>query len=195
MALLMSDKSYLTNLKKFGAGEPTKAHIKSIEAEMYSGPDRGAAVILAALAEKSLEHLLRMALRPQGTNELFDFNRPLGAFSAKIQMAYALKLIGPIVKSDLNIIRAIRNQFAHSRLPIRFTTLEVKDACKHLQLPDLPGVLLNFRMLNTVSEARLRQASDKNHPRTRYFTACNEITQRIYFVRTDDKNSPLNQLP
>ena len=147
------------------------------------------------MVERSLGHLLRNNMRAQGVKEIFEFNGPLGTFSAKSQVAYAFRLIGPKVRSDLNIIRHVRNQFTHSRRPIRFTTNEVRDACKHLQLPDEQGVHLNFRMLNTVSAARLRQASDKSQPRTRYFTSCNEIAQRIYFVRTGNVDAALNQLP
>jgi len=191
----LSDPTYLKNLKAFGRGEPTEADICSLESEMYSGPDRGAAVVLGSMVERSLGQLLRNNMRTQGVNELFEYNGPMGSFSAMTQVAYAFKLIGPKVRSDLNIVRHIRNQFAHSRRPIRFTTVEVREACKHLQLPDEPGVHLNFRMLNSVSAARLRQASDKSHPRTRYFTSCNEIAQRIYFVRTGDPSAALNQLP
>lgn len=162
---------------------------------MYSGPDRGAAVVLASMVERSLGHLLRTRMRSQGVEEMFGFNGPLGSFSAMIQVAYGFKLVGPKTRSDLNIIRNIRNQFAHSRRPIRFTTAEVREACKFLRLPDEEGVLLNFRMLNGVSAARLRQASDRTHPRTRYFTSCNEIAQRIYFIRTGNAEAPLNQLP
>jgi hypothetical protein len=28
-----------------------------------------------------------------------------------------------------------------------------------------------------------------------YITACNEVAQRIYFIRTGSKDDPLNQLP
>lgn len=162
---------------------------------MYSGPDRGAALVLASIVEKSVEKLLRNSMRTNGVNQLFKYGGPVGDFASKINMAYGFNLIGPKSRSDLTIIRCIRNQFAHSRLPIRFTTPVVKEACAQLQLPDEVGVTLSFRMLENVPEKRLRAASNKNHPRTRFFTACNEIAQRVYYLRTENRDDPLNQLP
>lgn len=191
----MSGPAYLKNLRDYGGGDPSPSDIKTLEAEMYSGPDRAAAVVLSSLAERSLGHLLKLKMRKDGIGDLFNPDGMLGTFGAKIQIAYALKLIGPITRHDLNIIRTLRNQFAHSRKPIKFSTGVVKIACSHLMLPDQPGVFLNFSMLNKTSRRRLKAASDKKHPRTRFFTACNEIAQRIYFVRTGDPDDPLNQLP
>lgn len=191
----MSEPTHIRNLKKYGSGDPTQQNIRAVEAEMYSGPDRGAALVLGALAERALEKLLRRGMRDSGVNELFDFGAPIGTFYAKIQVAFAFRLLGQTTRHDLNLIRHVRNQFAHSRQPIRFTTPEVRAVCDQFRLPDLPGVHLSFRMLNAVSHRRLRAASDSTHPRTRYFTACNEIAQRIYFIRTGDEADPLNQLP
>lgn len=191
----MSDPGYLRNLRKFGAGEPTKENITALERELYSGPDRAAAVVLASLVERSLGHLLRLSMREEGIGDIFDSDGLLGSFGAKIQICYALKLIGPTTRHDLTIIRVLRNQFAHSRKPIRFSTDVVKTACQHLSIPDLPGVTLSFSMVDKTPRRRLKAAIDKDHPRTRFFTACNEIARRIYFVRTGDKNDPINQLP
>jgi len=191
----MSDPTYLKDLKKWGAEDPTVDDLEALESELYAGSDRGAAVIFSSVVEKSLGKLLRDAMRPDGIGNLFEFDGTLGTFGAKIQFAYALQLIGPITRHDLTIIRSLRNQFAHSRRPIEFETPVVAAACKHLSLPDQLGVFLSYRMLQAVPEDRLLAASDKNHPRTRFFTAGNEIAQRIYFIRTGDKNDPLNQLP
>lgn len=190
----MSDPTYLKDVKKFGSEEPTPKDLKKLEAELYSGPDRAAAVVLASLVERSIGRLLQMNMR-NGSKDLLEPERPIGTFAAKIQIAYAFNLIGPITRHDLTIIRTLRNQFAHSRRPIRFSTPVVKIACGHLQLPDQPGVFISFRMLNSVPHRRLKAAADRSHPRTRFFTACNEIAQRIYRYRTDDRDDPLNQLP
>jgi hypothetical protein len=166
-----------------------------MERELYAGPDRAAGVVLASMVERSLGHLLRLRMRPEGIGDLFDHEGLLGTFGAKAQMCYALQLIGPKTRHDLTIIRVLRNQFAHSRKPIKFTTAVVKTACRHLMLPDEEGVFLSFNMLQKTPMRRLRAASNKNHPRTRYFTACNEIAQRIYFIRGGAQALPVNQLP
>lgn len=172
----MSDPTYLTELKKYGAGDPTQDDLEALEKELYDGPDRAAAVVLGALAERALEKLLRNHMRKSGVDELFKPSGLLGDFGAKIQMGYAINLFGSQTKKDLNIIRHLRNQFAHSRMP------------------SLAGIYVPYNYLNKVSTERLKDAADKSHPRTRYFISCNEIAQRIYFVREGNKLDPVNQL-
>jgi hypothetical protein len=65
-------------------------------------------------------------MREDGINNLFRYGSPLGDFGSKIQMGYAFKLFGLVTRKDLNKMRLLRNQFAHSRMPIRFTTSVVK---------------------------------------------------------------------
>jgi hypothetical protein len=192
----MSEPVYLRDLKSYGRGEPTQEHLAAIETELYNGPDRGAAVVLTAIVEKSLEHLIKRALRPEGVNDLFQFNGPMGTLSNKIAMAFSMRLIGEKTKHDLEIIRHLRNIFAHSRLPVTFETEQVKAACDHLCLPEIQGVFLSSNMLDKVSDDRLKDAVDIKHPRTRFFTTCNEIAKRIYFIRAgEDPSHYLNNLP
>jgi hypothetical protein len=194
-ALDMGDPKYLVDVKKHGAGDPTKDDIHALEHEMYNSPDRASAIVLGSLVEKAIEKLLRTNLRPQGINELFKHTGLLGDFSAKIQMGYALRLFGGQTRKDLNIIRTLRNQFAHSRRPIEFSTPVVKRCCDELTYPDAPGVHISFNYLNKVSDELLREAADNKHPRTRYFMSCNEIAQRVYFIRGADDSDPRNQFP
>ena len=91
---MTNEPAYLRDLKAYGRGDPTQEHLKAIETELYNGPDRGAVVVLAAIVERSLEHLIKRSLRPEGVSELFQFNGPMGTFSNKIAMAFALTLIG-----------------------------------------------------------------------------------------------------
>ena len=192
----MGEPAYLRNLKAYIKDDPTQDHLTAIETEMFNGPDRGAAVVLTAIVERSLEHLIKRELRPEGVNDLFQFNGPVGTLSNKIKMAYSLKLLGSKTKHDLEIIRALRNVFAHSRLPVTFDTDAIKTACENLYIPDLEGVQLNSHMLDKVSEDRLADAVNIQHPRTRFFTACNEIAKRIYFLRAGEgPNHYLNELP
>ena len=190
----LKEPAYITALKQFGSGDPTAAEVGALEVEMYSGPDRAAALVLAALVENALEKLLRKNLREEGVNQLFKFGGPLGDFASKISMCFSLKLVGQLTRRDLTNIRHLRNQFAHSRRPIEFEMKEVADVCAQLSYPKQPGIFLNFNMLNKVADERLNQASDRNHPRTQYFTACNEIAQRVYFIRGGAPEADLNKL-
>jgi len=83
---------------------------------MMKEGERAAVVVGAARLELALERLLTrsMQLHPGGSDNLFDADRPLGTFSAKISLAFRLGLLDKKVESALQLVRKIRNDFAHS---------------------------------------------------------------------------------
>src|SRR4051794_24711234 len=88
--------------------------------------DRASAVLCAAFLDHELEILLRRFMRDiKETNELFKQMQPLSTFSSKIKFAYVLGLIIPDAYHDLNLIRRIRNDFAHNRRARSFTETEI----------------------------------------------------------------------
>jgi len=64
----------------------------------------------------ALERLLKSVTRhvPGGRDDLFDPDRPLGTFSAKIALAYRLGLLEDHVEKALHLVRKVRNDFAHA---------------------------------------------------------------------------------
>lgn len=76
---------------------------------------RGMALIAAAELDRLLLELFKAFLRPgQGQIALLkDSNALLNTFSGKISTAHALNLISDQEFKDLNIIRRVRNDFAH----------------------------------------------------------------------------------
>jgi hypothetical protein len=124
--------------------------------EIEKGSDRSAAIMGAAFVENALQDALKsrtiglssqvtnaimgaefaedalalksktIELSSQVANEIF-LNGPLSSFSSKILLGFALGLYGPVVKKDLNVIRNIRNAFAHAMMPITFDSPEVAD--------------------------------------------------------------------
>src|SRR5260370_1679118 len=63
-----------------------------------------------------------MSLFPHKTvDEMFGFNKPLSSFEAKIQLASAMRLIPEEMEPDLNVIRRLRNAFAHAPSTIKFS--------------------------------------------------------------------------
>ncbi|QPZ89777.1 hypothetical protein AKL02_001995 [Thioclava electrotropha] len=78
--------------------------------------DRGRALVAASLVEEMLEEVLRgFFLETSATKKLFtDPNAPLSTFSAKASASRALGLISCQEYSDIDLIRKIRNAFAHS---------------------------------------------------------------------------------
>lgn len=175
----MKKPAYLTNLKKLGDGVLTKEDISNIEAEVYSGPDRAAAVVLGSFVERGMADLLASKMNPSHIGKIFDFSGPLGTFSAKIDLAYAFNLIGPTSYHDLNLIRLLRNAFAHTRIAVNFQTSEVVEVCKNLKLPDEDGVKPETALRMVLPAPHVEAALTKPPARIRFFMSCHEIQTRI----------------
>ena len=88
------------------------AFVRSLTTES----ERAAVVLGAAKLDSLLELLLKRSLLPSpgGKDDLFDTERPLGTFSAKITVAYRMGLIDKDFEYSLQVVRKIRNNFAHS---------------------------------------------------------------------------------
>ncbi len=86
--------------------------LKKTQSESY----RGMVLSMAAFTEDLLGNVIKdFLLDVAATAELVEgFNAPLGTFSARIKAAYALGLISEEQHKDINLIRKIRNEFAHS---------------------------------------------------------------------------------
>jgi DNA-binding MltR family transcriptional regulator len=77
-----------------------------------------AAILGAGLVEHGLETLLRSRFKLQDDETwamLTRDNGPLKSFYFKIAMGYALGIYDQRMHDDLNIVRNIRNAFAHSK--------------------------------------------------------------------------------
>jgi hypothetical protein len=95
---------------------------------------RGSAIILSTIVEAALEECICARLLPMSNNHrdaLFDGEAALSSFYAKIDLGFSLGLYGTTTKSDLHLIRRIRNQFAHYS-PRSFSHPEVKKHCVNL---------------------------------------------------------------
>jgi DNA-binding MltR family transcriptional regulator len=97
--------------------------------------DRGCALMAAAFLENELESLIRLKLigTKSQIDEMFEFNGPIGTFSSKIKMAYALGLISEQISKDFDLIRRIRNEFGHDYKPIDFTTPAISSRIDNLK--------------------------------------------------------------
>lgn len=100
-----------------------------IGAELEKESDRGCALVAAAYLENEINELLDCFFIKQGARAraaLFDFNGPVGTFSSKIKMSAALGLLPEEIHKALDIIRKIRNEFAHLHEPLDFESTKVK---------------------------------------------------------------------
>ena len=78
--------------------------------------ERAMVLALAAFIEDTLGRLLLVYFRPcKATRDLVEgFNAPLGTLSSRIKAAYSFGLVTEQQFKDMEILRKIRNQFAHS---------------------------------------------------------------------------------
>ncbi|WP_222308149.1 MltR family transcriptional regulator [Rhizobium leguminosarum] len=99
--------------------------------------ERGLILSLSSFAEESLRRLLMVYMRDVKSSAklIEDFGAPLGTFSAKIAAAYALGLISDTQYADLEQLRNIRNQFAHTWTGVSFKTDSVRKRIDNLSEP------------------------------------------------------------
>ncbi|WP_143171677.1 hypothetical protein [Rhizobacter sp. OV335] len=98
--------------------------------------DRGSVVLGVAWMEEELTRLLKARCLPSTKtdkgDELFGVSAPVGTFSAKTLLAWRLGLVSDETKLKLDAFRKLRNEFAHLRNPITFSTPNIKDRIDHL---------------------------------------------------------------
>jgi hypothetical protein len=82
---------------------------------LLSESERASVILAAAHLDAALEDLLRRLLvpHPGGVDPMFDGDRMLGTFSAKIGFAFRLGAIDAEFEHAIQIVRRIRNDFAH----------------------------------------------------------------------------------
>jgi hypothetical protein len=188
---MVNDPAYVRNFKEFARGEVTIADLPGLESELYGASDRASAVLWAAVAETALTALLKAKLRttPDEKRRLFGAEGPLGTFSSKTAIAYAISLIGPVTRRDLDLIRLLRNEFAHSRKHFGFDSEPVAAVCEQLKTPDTDGASIPFGPLSTAS--RTQTANDLKNPKTRYFSACHTVALRMLIAKEEDSSEPI----
>ena len=97
--------------------------------------DRGCVIFGAEVLNEYLEQLLRSFLRddqPSVVDPLFQTYGPLASFSARIRLCFSLKLITKDLRHRLEIVRKMRNIFAHDWRPIDFEETQLKELLEDL---------------------------------------------------------------
>jgi mannitol operon repressor len=113
-------------LKPLSETHPHLTGFAEFLADFNRETERGAALAAAAVLDELLGRTIAGFLIPnKGSNALLDgFNAPLGTFSARIACAYALGLLTEKEYKECELIRKIRNEFAH-QIKVSFKTQKV----------------------------------------------------------------------
>lgn len=101
---------------QFQMGERIGEHIADLIVALAEESERVAVIMGVAQIDLALERALKCLLHPNpgGQDSLFDPDRPLSTLSAKISLAYRMGLIDSEIEHCLQMLRRIRNDFAHS---------------------------------------------------------------------------------
>ena len=182
-------KEVAKSLRKLLSGrEPDDHEFEEALAEIYEGSDRAAAILGAALLEFTLTSALRdtFADNAAGGKLLDDFAAPLGTFAAKIQYARASGFVGKRIADDMDVIRDIRNQFAHAPLKLSFGNEHIVRACDKLfEYHKVDDILPN----REISKARAR------YENAAYWIIVSVMTKHRDLLATDNEKQRSSEKP
>jgi hypothetical protein len=173
-------------------GEPEEARMDEAEFNLASQRkrERGTVLDFAESLNEGLLNLLQgRSAAGKSADELFKERGPLATFAARIDAAHAFGLITDSERRELDLIRQIRNAFAHVSLAslaeISFNQAAVRVRC--LQLAEFP--------LDLVREAKAvgwLRSYDPASPRDRFTGACifHWVTLKIRRDRIERVRAP-----
>jgi hypothetical protein len=107
--------------------------LESFKSRFADESDRAAAVLGGSLLDARLKDLFRIRLCADQDRLLGRYG-PLSTFSSRISLALALRWIDEDTAHDLDVIRDIRNDFAHHLdHELSFSTQSIADRCESLR--------------------------------------------------------------
>jgi hypothetical protein len=180
-------------LREFSSADPSSTDAEDLRRELHGESDRASAVLWPATIETALEGAIIRKLSSNPSSKIKRILRKIergnATFHQLITIAYDHGILGQKTQKDLNLIREIRNAFAHTRRPLKFDLQVVRDVCELLYAPDQryrepPASLLIEAKFN-------EEAIDESCPRTRYIIACGTITHYLFLTTTNRPNTDL----
>ena len=127
-------KNALRELSKY---LPNRPEINKIMNTLLDKDDLHTAIIAVSIIEAHLQKLIVSRLHRSDadfTNRLFENRGPLSDFNSKILVAEAFGLLTRPLADELNVLRAIRNTFAHAKMPLTFDLNPVESEIRKLKL-------------------------------------------------------------
>jgi DNA-binding MltR family transcriptional regulator len=113
---------------------PSLEQVKRMGEAVKGESDRGLVLINATIIDELLrKYLLAHLVKHKDMEKLFNgIGAPLGSFSSRILFSFAVGLLAEDEYRELNLIRKIRNKFAHS-VEVSFQTPAIVSYCQSLQ--------------------------------------------------------------
>lgn len=140
---------------------PSADQLTATEDAFRQGTSLACAILGSALLEHELEHDLRRLFKnndDETWRRLTTEDGPLGTFSAKIVAGRAFGLYDETVFKNLNLVRGIRNAFAHSKRMLTFEEPAIRQQLRRISLPE-EKYSLSYKYLSlSLSESDARNA-------------------------------------
>jgi hypothetical protein len=167
--------------------------------ELEHASPRGAAILGAAFVDENLTRLLKSKLKQDKKllDDMFEPSRPLGSFGSKINLAFLMGLYSEEARTELDIIKNIRNKFAH-RIAPSFASPLIRERAMTLSLSErVPfhlidvggnrGLFMGSHVLpegaTSSTPMLLPLPPDKlADPRERYLRACHFYSNALLFL-------------
>ena len=117
----------------------TRRNLNKAISEFRGESDRAAVIVASAQIDVLLKEAIQKSLLPQlnkerDGDELLEHDRPLATFSARTKVAFRLGLIDEETLKLIDIIRKIRNDFAHD-VGIRLSDVNYRNKMNGLITP------------------------------------------------------------
>jgi hypothetical protein len=126
--------------------------------ELNKESDRGQVLIACSYLDDLMRRILLAFLidRDITTRLIEGFSAPLGTFSTRTSAAYALGLISEREFRECEVLRRIRNRFAHD-MHASFDMQNIGDLCQNLTMtvPNYDSVVLDARSRYTTAAVAL----------------------------------------
>lgn len=144
--------------------------------EFSKESERALVVLTAARLDLLLYRILQRHLVPDTAkaDDFFENQGPGATFSNKIMLAYRLGLIDRQFASSLNLIRRIRNDFAHEPTDCSLTTGKYRDQVRSLCAP--------FKKSEFFEYFREHCFSDESDVRIEYMTLLGITIIRLEYL-------------
>jgi hypothetical protein len=115
--------------------------LKSLAQHVGRLSESGTVLVATSLLDTELERAIKAIMRPLNSElkgKLFKGYGPLATFSARIDIAYALKIVNKDVQRELHKMRDIRNAFAHTVIIQTLDSEKVRPLFVKLNAPTNP---------------------------------------------------------
>jgi hypothetical protein len=128
-------------MRRLPAGDPIANMLGQLGPQVKNiAYDRAAAIVLPTFLEHALKQAIIQHFKPSPTDPEFKYifdndHAPYREFASRIRLAKALGVVSESDYEKLEIVRAIRNAFAHTSSAIDFDAQEIDDYCIDLIVP------------------------------------------------------------